>query len=320
MKAIVCTKYGPPEVLQLKDVEKPSPKNNEVLIRIYASAVTASDALMRRSDLPKIMSLGRGLAIGFTKPRKSVFGAVVAGDIEAVGKDVKLFREGDQVYGSTGLGLGAYAEYACMPEAETMTGCLALKPVTMSYEEAAAVPYGAMIALHFMDKGNIRSGQNVLVYGASGAIGTTSVQLAKYLGAEVTAVCSTGNLELVKSLGADKVIDYSREDSISSLERYDFVFDAVGKRKSSELKVECKTALTQGGKYASVDGGMPRPRAEYLVRLKQIIDEGHFRAVIDRCYPLEQIVEAHRYVDKGHKKGNVVIVIKHPQITQTAQI
>jgi NADPH:quinone reductase-like Zn-dependent oxidoreductase len=309
MKAIVCTKYGPPEVLQLKEVEKPTPKNNEVLIKIYASAVTASDCLIRRSDLPLIMSLGRRLSVGFTKPRKSVFGAVVAGDVEAVGKDVNLFKEGDQVYGSTGLRLGAYAEYACMSEAASLTGCLALKPVTMSYEEAAAVPYGAMIALHFMDKGNIRSGQKVLIYGASGAIGTTAVQIARYLGAKVTGVCSTANLELVTSLGADKVIDYTREDSIGSLELYGFVFDAVGKRKSSKLKLHSKQALTQGGKYASVDGGMPRPRAEYLVRMKQIIEEGHFRAVIDRCYPLEQIVEAHRYVDQGHKKGNVVITV-----------
>ena len=311
MKAIVCTKYGPPEVLQLKEVTKPTPKNNEVLIKIYATAVTASDSLMRRSDLPLMFSLMRRLAIGFTKPRKSVFGAVVAGDIEAVGKDVTLFSEGDQVYGSTGLRLGAYAEYACMPEAETMTGCLAIKPATMSYEEAAAVPYGAMIALHFIDKGNIRSGQKVLVYGASGAIGTTAVQLAKYLGAEVTGVCSTTNLALVKSLGADKGIDYTKEDSISGGELYDFILDAVGKRKSSKLKLQCKNALTQGGKYISVDGGMPRPRAECLVRMKQIIEEGHFRAVIDRCYPLEQIVEAHRYVDKGHKKGNVVITVAH---------
>lgn len=313
MKAIVCTKYGPPEVLQLKEVEKPTPKNNEVLIEIHATAVTASDCLLRRSDsdLPFIMSLGRGLVLGFTKPRKSIMGAVLAGDVEAVGKDVKLFRKGDQVYGSTGLRLGAYAEYACMSEAGSRTGCLALKPATMSYEEAAAVPYGAMLALHFMDKGNIRSGQKVLVYGASGATGTTAVQLAKYLGAEVTAVCSTTNLALVKSLGADKVIDYTKEDSLVSGELYDFVLDAVGRRKSSKLKLECKHALAPSGKYVSVDGGMPWPRAEYLVRLKQVIDEGHFRAVIDTCYPLEQIVEAHRHVDTGHKKGNVVISVGH---------
>jgi NADPH:quinone reductase-like Zn-dependent oxidoreductase len=309
MKAIVCTKYGPPEVLQLREVKKPAPKNNEVLIKIYAAAVTASDCLMRRSDLPIMFSLMRRLAVGLTKPRKSIWGFVLAGDVEAVGKDVKLFRTGDQVYGSTGLRLGAYAEYACLPEAQTLTGCMAIKPATISYEAAAAVPYGAMLASHFMNKGNIRSGQKVLIYGASGAIGTTAVQLAKYFGAEVTGVCSTANLALVKSLGADKVIDYTREDSISSLELYDFVLDAVGRRKSSKLKLQCKEALTQSGKYVSVDGGMPWPRAEYLVRLKQIIEAGQFKAVIDRCYPLEQIVEAHRYVDKGHKKGNVVITV-----------
>jgi NADPH:quinone reductase-like Zn-dependent oxidoreductase len=309
VKAIVCTKYGPPEVLQLKEVEKPTPKNNEVLIKIFATAVTASDCLMRRADLPIVMSLGRRLAVGFSKPRKPIPGAVVAGVIEAVGKDVKLFKEGDQVYGSTGLRLGAYAAYACMPEAGLVTGCLAIKPATMNYEEAAAVPYGAMIALHFLSKGNIRSGQKILVYGASGAIGTSAVQLARYFGAEVTAVCSTANLALVRSLGAVKVIDYTSEDFISGGELYDFILDAVGKRKSSKIKLHCKNALTPGGKYVSVDGGMPWPRVEYLVRLKQIIDEGHFRAVIDRCYPLEQIVEAHRYVDQGHKKGNVVISV-----------
>jgi len=315
MKAIVCTQYGPPEVLQLKEVKKPAPKNNEALIKIYATAVTATDCLMRRSDLPLIMSLGRRLSVGFTKPRQSILGAVVAGDIEAVGKDVKLFREGDQVYGSTGLRLGGYAEYVCMPEAGTMTGCIAIKPATMSYEEAAAVPYGTLIGSHFINKGNIRVGQKVLIYGASGAIGTTAVQLAKYFGAEVTGVCSKANLALVKSLGADKVIDYTREDSISNLELYDFILDAVGRRKSSKLKLECKNALTQGGKYVSVDGGMPWPRAEYLVRLRQIIEEGHFRAVLDRCYPLEQIIEAHRYVDQGHKKGNVVITVGHSNKT-----
>ncbi|HEV2913479.1 MAG TPA: NAD(P)-dependent alcohol dehydrogenase [Pyrinomonadaceae bacterium] len=311
MKAIVCTKYGPPEVLQLKELEKPKPKNNEVLIKIYATAVTASDSLMRRSDLPIMFSLMRRLAVGLTKPRKPIWGFVLAGEVEAVGKDVKLFKTGDQVYGSTGMRLGAYAEYACMPEAQTMTGCIAMKPATMSYEEAAAVPYGAMLASHFMNKGNIRSGQKMLVYGASGAIGTTAVQLARYLGAEVTGVCSTANLQLVKSLGADKVIDYTREDSIGSLELYDFVLDAVGRRKSSKLKVRCKKALTQNGKYISVDGGMPWPRVEYLVQLKQLIEAGHFRAAIDRCYPLEEIVEAHRYVDEGHKKGNVVITVGH---------
>ena len=310
MKAIVCTKYGPPEVLQLKEVEKPTPKSNEVLIKIYATAVTASDSLMRRSDLPLLFSLMRRLGAGLTKPRKPIPGFVLAGEVEAVGKDVTLFKKGDQVYGSVGMRQGAFAEYACMAEAGTLTGCLAIKPETMSYEEAAAVPYGAMIASHFLKKGNIRKRKKVLIYGASGAIGTAAVQLARYAGAEVTGICSTVNLALVKSLGADKVIDYTKEDSISSGELYDLVFDAVGKRKSSKLKVQCRNALTPGGKYISVDGGMPRPRAEYLVRLKKLIEEGKFKAVIDRSYALEQIVEAHRYVDKGHKKGNVVITVK----------
>ena len=310
MKAIVCTKYGPPEVLQVKEVEKPTPKGDEVLIKIYATAVTASDSLMRRSDLPLLFSLMRRLGAGLTKPRKPIPGFVLAGEVEAVGKDVTLFKKGDQVYGSVGMRQGAFAEYACMAEAGTLTGCLALKPETMSYEEAAAVPYGAMIASHFLKKGNIRKRKKVLIYGASGAIGTAAVQLARYAGAEVTGICSTVNLALVKSLGADKVIDYTKEDSISSGELYDLVFDAVGKRKSSKLKVQCRNALTPGGKYISVDGGMPRPRAEYLVRLKKLIEERKFKAVIDRSYPLEQIVEAHRYVDKGHKKGNVVITVK----------
>lgn len=309
MKAIVCSEYGPPEVLQLKEVEKPTPQNNEVLIKIHATAVTASDSLMRRADLPFMFSLMRRLGVGLLRPRKPITGFVLAGEVEAVGKDVKLFKKGDQVYGSAGLRMGAYAEYACLSEAGTMTGCLAIKPATISYEEAAAVPYGAMIASHFLNKGNISKRKKVLIYGASGAIGTAAVQLARCAGAEVTGICSTTNLALVKSLGADRVIDYTAQDSLGSDELYDFIFDAVGKRKTSKLKVQCKHALTPGGKYMSVDGGAPRPRAEYLVRLKQLIEEGKFRAVIDRTYTLEQMAEAHRYVDKGHKKGNVVITV-----------
>ncbi len=310
MKATVCTKYGPPEVLKLKEVEKPTPKNNEVLIKISATAVTASDCIIRSSKLPVNLWLPMRLMIGFIKPRKSIIGLVLAGEIESVGKDVKRFRKGEQVYGFTGFGLGAYAEYTCMPEEESTLGCLAIKPANISYEEAAAVPYGGILALHYLKKGNIQSGQKVLTYGASGAIGTTAVQLAKYFGAEVTGVCSTTNLELVKSLGADTVIDYIKEDFISRGELYDFILDAVGKRKSSKLKLQCKKALTQNGKYISVDDGNPKLRSEYLVLLKELIEAGHFKAVIDRCYPIEQIVEAHRYVDKGHKKGNVIITLR----------
>jgi NADPH:quinone reductase-like Zn-dependent oxidoreductase len=255
------------------------------------------------------MSLVMRLLLGFKRPRRSILGFVVAGEVEAVGKHVRRFRKGDQVYGMTGLRMGAYAEYVCLPEAESMTRSLALKPATMSYEEAAAVPYGALLASYFMSKGHIRSGHKVLIYGASGAIGTTAVQLAKHAGAEVTAVCSTTNLPLVRSLGAAKTIDYTTEDSIEGGERYDFILDAAGKRKSSPLKLQCRNALTQDGKYISVDDKIAKLRTECLVRLKEIIEAGHFRAVIDRCYPLEQIAEAHRYVDQGHEKGSVVITI-----------
>ena len=319
MKAIVCTKYGPPEVLQLKEVEKPTPKNNEVLIKVRTTTVTASDCIIRGFKMPgglgfpkkQIMELMMRFVVGFTKPRNPIIGLVLAGDIESVGKDVKQFKKGDQVYGFTGYGFGAYAEYKCMREKESTRGCLAIKPTNMSHEEAAAVTYGGLLATHFMKPGNIQNGQKVLIYGASGAIGTTAVQLAKYLGAEVTAVCSAMNFELVKSLGADKILDYTKEDSINKMETYDFVFDAVGENKSSALKVQCRKALSQNGKYASVDEGALKLHSEYLVRLKKYIEAGHVTAVIDRCYPMEQIVEAHRYVDKGHKKGSVVITVSH---------
>jgi NADPH:quinone reductase-like Zn-dependent oxidoreductase len=316
MKAIVCTQYGPPEVLQLKEVEKPTPRNNEVCIKIFATAVTASDIFIRGSQLPLNLWLAMRLMIGLTKPRKPIIGLVLSGDIESVGKDVKRFRKGDQVYGFTGFGLGTYAEYKCMPEEESLQGCLAIKPENITYEEAAAAAYGGILALQYLKKGNIQSGQKVLIYGASGSIGTTAVQLAKYFGAIVTGVCSTTNLELVKSLGADTVIDYTKEDSIHRGEHYDFILDVIGKSKSSKLKLQCKKALTQNGKYLSVDDGRLKLRSERLVLLKELIEAGHFKPVIDRRYPLEQIAEAHRYVEKGHKKGNVVITVEHNNKTQ----
>jgi NADPH:quinone reductase-like Zn-dependent oxidoreductase len=309
MKAIVCTKYGPPEVLQLKEVEKPVPRKNEVCIKIFATAVTASDCIVRGFKLPRWSPLGlmMGLALGFRKPRQPILGMVLAGEIESIGTEVKRFKTGDQVYGMTGLGFATYAEYKCMSEKK----CLVKKPSNVSFEEAAAVTYGGIIAGHFIKKGNIQSRQKVLIYGASGANGTTAVQLAKHYGAEVTGVCSTANLELVKSLGADKVIDYTKEDLISRGERYDLIFDAVGRKKSSKLKSQCKKVLTKNGKYMSVDKGSPKSLTEYLDLLNELIEAGHFKAVIDRRCPLEQIVEAHRYVDKGHKKGNVVITVVH---------
>jgi NADPH:quinone reductase-like Zn-dependent oxidoreductase len=302
MKAIVCTKYGPPEVLQLKEVEKPMPKNNEVLIKIFATAVTTSDCIVRGFKVPIIFWIPMALAVGFPKPRQPILGIVLAGEIKSVGKDVKSFTKGDQVFGWDISVFGTYAEYKCMPE----NGMLAIKPTNLSYEEAAAVPYGGILSLHYLKKGNIQSGQKILIYGASGANGTSVVQLARYYGAEVTGVCSTTNLELVKSLGADTVIDYTKEDFTNRGELYDFIFNAVGKRKA---KLQCKKALTPNGIHVTVDDGSPKVHIEDLLLLKELVEAGKIKPVIDRLYPLEQIAEAHRYVEKGHKKGNVVITL-----------
>ena len=319
MKAIVCTKYGAPEVLQMKEVDKPVPGDNEILIKIHASSVSSGDARMRRAD-PFVIRL----IFGFSKPKKSILGVVVSGEVEAVGKAVANYITGDQVFGSTGMVFGAHAEYVAVPK----DAVLALKPENISHEEAAAIPFGATAAMHFLRLANIRAGQKVLVYGASGALGTIGVQLAKSYGAEVTAVCSSSNFELVKSLGADRVIDYTREDFTNQAGHYDVVFDTLGKsplRKSlKSVKKSGQVLLANAGmgtmlaeavrsifSKKKIVTGVIKETSEDMDFFRQQLESGKLKAVIDRIYTLKQIVEAHTYVDKGHKKGNVIIAVNH---------
>jgi NADPH:quinone reductase-like Zn-dependent oxidoreductase len=314
MKAIVCTKYGPPEVLQLKEVEKPAPKKNEICIKIHATTVTSSDCIVRSFNIPMWhpMGLMMGIAMGFGKPRNPILGMVAAGEVESIGSDVKRFKIDDQVLAYTVLSptktrFGTYAQYICIPE----DWIVLPKPFNTTYEEAAAIPYPGELAMFFLKKGNIQRRKNVLIVGASGSIGTTAVQIVRHYGAKVTGVCSTANLELVRSLGAETVIDYTKEDYSKRGERYDLILDAVptqvADRKS--LKSQAKNSLATDGKYISIDDGLARVSYNDLVLLLDLTKAGEFKPVIDRSYPLEQMVEAHRYVEAGHKKGNVVITI-----------
>jgi len=328
MRAIIWTKYGPPDVLQLKEVEKPTPLDNEVLIKIHATTVTAGDCEIRSLKFSLLLRLLMRLGFGLKGPRKrfSIPGVELAGEIESVGKDVKLFRKGDQVFGTSVEFFGAYAEYICLPE-EGKAGAMAIKPANMTYEEAAAVPVGGLEALNFLRKANIQSGQKVLINGASGSIGTFAVQLAKYYGAEVTGVGNPTSLEVMKSIGAIKVIDYTQEDFTKSGETYDIIFDVVGKSSFSGsisslkkngiyLLANPKPSLYIRGLWTSmtsskrVISGLTKQKTEDLIFLKELIEAGKIKSVIDRRYPLEKIAEAHSYVDKGQKTGNVVITLE----------
>ncbi|MCA9959988.1 MAG: NAD(P)-dependent alcohol dehydrogenase [Anaerolineales bacterium] len=321
MKAVVYEKYGAPSVLQFKDVPKPVPAENEILIKVQATTVTVADVRARSFTVPLSVWLPARIMLGIRKPRHRILGAELAGEVESVGRGVKRFKQGDPVFAAALSSFGAYAEYICLPEDTAVS----LKPSNLTFEEAAALPIGARTALHYLRKANIQPGQKVLIYGASGSVGTYAVQLAKYFGAEVTGVCSTANVALVKSLGADKVIDYTVEDFASTGEVYDVIFEAVDKSSFAA----CMKVLKKDGIYLNVTVPLPTLQMVWakingrnlalgenspetavdLTFLKELVEAGQLKPVIDRSYPFAQIAEAHNYVDKGHKKGNVVITI-----------
>jgi NADPH:quinone reductase-like Zn-dependent oxidoreductase len=330
MKAIVWTEYGPPDVLQLQEVEKPTPKEDEVLIRIYATTVTAGDCEQRSLKMPIWYALPMRAYIGLKRPESvTILGLDLAGEIESVGKDIRRFRQGDKVFGSSGLAFSANAQYICLPE-EPEDGVLARLPANMTYEQAATVPVGGLEALGFLRQGNVQSGEQILINGAGGTIGPFAVQLARHFGANVTGVDSAGKLDMLRSIGADKVVDYTREDFTRSGETYDFILDVVGKTSFSgcmrSLKPNGRLLIANPGlsqivrgRWTSMTGnkkvmlGAVYPKTEDLIFLKELVEAGKLRAVIDRTYPLEQTAEAHRYVETGQKVGNIVITVAHNQ-------
>ena len=303
VKAIICTEYGPPQVLQLRDIPKPEPQPDQLLVRVFATAVTSSDCFVRSGKVSPAFWLPMRIFVGFSRPRQGVLGMVFSGEVESVGEKVLSFKPGDHVFGFDRFAFGTYAQYKCIGQ----NGIVAAKPPYDSHDEAAAVPYGGLLALSYLQRANLTDGERVLIYGASGAVGTSAVQIAKHLGAIVTAASSASNLELVRALGPDVVVDYAAEQA--AFEPFDLIFDAVGKRKSSAFKLQCRKWLSPTGQYLSVDDGSPILSVSNLLLLKTLVEQGKIKPVIDRTYPLEKAADAHAYVEQGHKKGNVILTV-----------
>jgi NADPH:quinone reductase-like Zn-dependent oxidoreductase len=309
MKAIICPKYGSADVLRIVDYKKPEPKKDEVLIKIFATSVTNSDLFIRSSKVNPALIIPMRLMIGILKPRNEIIGEVFAGEIERTGSKIQRFSNGDKVYGLTGMSLGAYADYKCMNEKDSKKGCIAIMPKNITFEEATAAAYGGLLALQSLEKGEFENRKKVLVYGASGTTGTMAIQIINKIGIEVTGVCGTKNMEFVKALGANKVIDYMDNRSIENLEKYDLVFDAVGKNRSSKLKIACRKALLENGVYISIDDDALVCDSNRLNRISKLIESKNIKPVNDRIYGFNDIVDAHKYVEGGHKLGNVAIKV-----------
>ncbi len=309
MKAYVCNRYGSPEILKLQEYKKPTPQKNELLIKIYATSVTNSDIFIRSSKVSPNLLIPFRLMIGILGPRKKIIGQVFAGEIIEIGEDIKKYQVGDKIYGLTGFSLGAYAEYKTMKERNSKQGCFALMPANISYEEATGVAYGGLLALQFLEKKNIKQNDKVLIYGSASTSGIIAVQYLKEIGAEVTSVCSPSKFDFVKSIGADKVLDYNNDEAIKKLEKYNLVFDCVGKDRSSNLKRACKDHISNQEDYISIDDEALVLSSERLERIKELVENEIVRPINDKVFPFEKMVEAHKYVELGHKKGNVAVTV-----------